>query len=301
MEVWLGIDARGSNSVLLCVDQNLQIICKDEGGAIHARMMKIEDQVAGVRTLLDKALLRVAHASVRGLCVGVAGAGRETEQSLLRTELEKIYPDFPIMVTSDAHIAHAEAFHNGDGILIITGTGSMVLGKKDNRWDRAGGFGFLIGDPAGSYRLGQESLFAICTAMDGGKGTMMEGLLKDRFAISTREELILNIYGNSIQPAQIAPVLLSAAELGDDIAQHIISDNCTKLASQVAVAAETLAYETTPICVIGSLFQNEYFREVLTSCLNDAIRDIEWIPEVAEPALGACRLIVEKTRPIAVP
>jgi N-acetylglucosamine kinase-like BadF-type ATPase len=300
MDVWLGIDARGSNSVVLCVDEYLNIICKNEGGAIHARMMKLEDQVAGVCGLVDQTLSRVEDVHVKGLCVGIAGAGRETEQTLLRTELERIYGNFPIMVTSDAHIAHAEAFHNGDGILIITGTGSMVLGKKDNRWDRAGGFGFLIGDPAGSYRLGQESLFAICTAMDGGKGTMMEGLLKDRFDIQTREELILNIYGNSIQPAQIAPVLLNAAELGDDIAQHIISDNCTKLASQVAVAAETLQYDTTPICVIGSLFQNTYFREVLTSCLNDAISAIEWIPEVAEPALGACRLIVEKTNQVPI-
>ncbi|MCH8495395.1 MAG: hypothetical protein LAT57_07150 [Balneolales bacterium] len=263
-------------------------------------MMKIEEQVGGVSRLVENFRHHNPIAVIKGLCIGIAGGGRDAEQNLLRTELEKIYQSFPILVTSDAHVAHAEAFKNGDGILIIAGTGSMVLGRKNKRWDRAGGYGFLIGDPAGGYRMGQESLFAICTAMDGGKRTMMEDLIRNNFDIRTREDLILRIYDNTILPADVAPLLLEAAEQGDDIAQHIITDNCTKLASQVAMASETLDYKITPICIIGSLFKNPYFREVLTSCLNDALESIEWIPNINEPAMGACRLIISNSKSVAV-
>jgi len=300
MEVWLGIDAGGSRSVLLAVDKEYNIIYKDQGGSIHARMMKLEEQVNRISALINGFTSLETDVIVKGLCIGIAGGGREAEQSALRNALLKIYYDFPIMVTSDAHVAHAEAFQNGDGILIITGTGSMVLGKKDDRWDRAGGYGFLIGDPAGGYRLGQESLFAICTAMDGGKTTLMEDLAKQKFEIKSREDLILRIYDNTILPAQIAPVLLEAAEKGDTIAQNIIMDNCIKLAGQVAIASETLGYKQTPICVIGGLFKNPYFRDVLTSCLNEAIPSIKWINDINEPALGACRLILSQDKPVTV-
>lgn len=300
MEVWLGIDAGGSRSVLLAVDKSLNIIYKDQGNAIHARMMKIEDQVSRVCALVDSFIEQHPDAQIKGLGIGIAGGGREAEQSNLKSGLSKLYENFPILVTSDAHIAHAEAFKNGDGILIITGTGSMVLGKKDSRWDRAGGYGYLIGDPAGGYRLGQESLFAICTAMDGGKTTLMEDLIKNKFDIDTREDLILRIYDNSILPAQIAPLLLEAAERGDYVAANIIMDNCTKLAGQVAIASETLGLITTPLCVIGGLFKNAYFRDVLTSCLNEAIRDINWVKDISEPALGACRLIMNQSKPVTM-
>lgn len=300
MEVWLGIDAGGSRSVLLAVDNKFNIIYKDQGKSIHARMMKIEDQVSRVSRLIDAFNAQHSTANIKGLCIGIAGGGREAEQTTLRTALKDIYDKFPIIVTSDAHIAHAEAFQNGEGILIISGTGSMVLGKKDNRWDRAGGYGFLIGDPAGGYRLGQESLFAICTAMDGGKPTLMEDLVKNKFDINTREDLILRIYDNSILPAQIAPILLVAAEKGDYIAANIILDNCTKLAGQVAIASDTLGFANTPLCVIGGLFKNAYFKDVLTSCLNEAIRDINWVRDISEPALGACRLSMSQASPVTM-
>jgi N-acetylglucosamine kinase-like BadF-type ATPase len=300
MEVWLGIDANGARSVLLATDKKMNIIHKEQGGALHARMMKLDDQVSGVLQLIENFFAKNKDSSVKGLCIGIAGGGREVEQNLLRTALEKFYPAFPILITSDAHVAHAEAFKNGDGILLITGTGSIVLGRKDKRWDRAGGYGFLIGDPAGGYRMGQESLYAICTAMDGGKPTVMEDIIRDRFKIASREDLILKIYDNTIAPAEVSPLLLEAAEQGDDIAQHIITDNCTKLASQVALASETLNFKTTPICVIGSLFTNNYFREIMTSCLVDALGSVEWIHNINEPALGACRLIISNAKSVAV-
>lgn len=300
MEVWLGIDANGARSVLLAVDSKMEIIYKDQSGSIHARMMKVEDQVSGISRLIDNFSYLNKECEIKGLCVGIAGGGRDAEQNLLRTELEKTYNNFPILITSDAHVAHAEAFKNGDGILIITGTGSMVLGRKNKRWDRAGGYGFLIGDPAGGYRMGQESLYAICTALDGGKRTMMEELLRERFGVKSREDLILRIYDNTILPAEIAPLLLEAAENGDDIAQHIITDNCTKLASQVALASETLEFEQTPICVTGSLFKNLYFRDILTSCLNDAVGKIQWIRNINEPAMGACRLILSNSKSVII-
>jgi N-acetylglucosamine kinase-like BadF-type ATPase len=118
----------------------------------------------------------------------------------------------------------------------------------------------------------------------------MMNLIRENFGITSREDLILRIYDNTILSSEISPILLEAAESGDDVARHIIYDNCTKLASQVALASETLGFTTTPLCTIGKLVNNPFFRDVLTSCLNDAVSKIKWIRIVNEPALGACRI-----------
>lgn len=291
MRILLGIDAGGSKSTLIAVDEHLKELYRDSGPSIHARMMPLDDQIAGVTRLVET--MRITHPDwdIEGLCLGVAGGGRAFEQERLTDALNAIYPDWTILVTSDAHIAHADAFDNGDGILVITGTGSMVLGRTGTRWERAGGYGFIIGDPAGGYRLGQESLFAICNAMDGGESTFLTGLLAKEFDVHSRDVLIQKVYDNELAPAKIAPLLLDAAEHLDPVSVRILQQNISRLAEQIGLCAEALDLRTTPVSVIGGLFNHATFKEHLTVAVEQRVPNVTWPSKNADPALGACRMI----------
>jgi N-acetylglucosamine kinase-like BadF-type ATPase len=291
MRILLGIDAGGSKSTLIAVDEHLNELYRDSGPAIHARMMPLDDQVAGVTRLVET--LRISHPEwdINGLCLGVAGGGRAFEQERLTDALNAIYPDWTNMVTSDAHIAHADAFDNGDGILVITGTGSMVLGRSGTRWERAGGYGFIIGDPAGGYRLGQESLFAICTAFDGGENTFLTGLLAKEFDIRTRDALIQKVYDNELVPAKLAPLLLDAAEHLDPVSVRILEQNTSRLADQIATCSQALGLNPTSVSVIGGLFNNDTFREHVMDAVSNRVSNVAWSSKKTDPALGACRMI----------
>jgi glucosamine kinase len=295
MRILLGIDAGGSKSTLIAVDDHLNELYRDSGPSIHARMMPLDDQVAGVTRLVET--MRIAHPEwdIQGLCLGVAGGGRAFERDRLTDALNAIYPDWTILVTSDAHIAHADAFDNGDGILVITGTGSMVLGRAGARWERAGGYGFLIGDPAGGYRLGQESLYAICTALDGGESTFLTGLLAKEFDIRSRDVLIQKVYDNELAPAKLAPLLLDAAEHLDPVSLRILDQNTTRLAEQIGVCAEALGLRSTSVSVIGGLFNNDTFREHLIQAVAQRVENVVWPSKKADPALGACRMIFRQS------
>ncbi len=291
MNILLGIDAGGTKSTLIAVDEHLKEVYRDSGPSIHARMMPLEDQVAGVTRLVET--MRISHPmwDISGLCLGVAGGGRTFEQERLTDALNAIYPEWTILVTSDAHIAHADAFNNGDGILVITGTGSMVLGRAGSRWERAGGYGYLIGDPAGGYRLGQESLYAICTALDGGDSTILTALLAKEFDIRSRDVLIQKVYDTDLVPSKLAPLVIQGAEEKDAVSLGILKENTSRLATQISICAEALGLEKTPISVIGGLFNAPVFREHLKSSVNSLRPDAVWATKKADPALGACRMI----------
>ena len=132
--------------------------------------MKLDDQVSGTLLLIENFASRHKNAEIKGLCIGIAGGGREVEQNLLRTELEKFYPDFPILVTSDAHVAHAEAFKNGDGILIITGTGSIVLGRK--KQTMGPGRGIRFSDWRSGRGIPHGAGIFVCYLYCHGRGTV---------------------------------------------------------------------------------------------------------------------------------
>lgn len=290
MTVRLGIDAGGTKSILVAVDAHLTETYRDHGPSIHAKMMPLEDQVAGVTRLLGTYQAAHPDAEIEGLCIGVAGGGRTFEQERLTKALEAVY-SFPILVTSDAHTAHADAFRNGDGILVITGTGSMVLGRSGPRWERAGGYGYLIGDPAGGYRLGQDALFAICTAFDGGDLTRLTGLLSTHFDIRNRDTLILKVYDQSLPPAKLAPLVLEAAELGDTVAIGILEANLDRLSSQIAVCAEAVGLDPTPVAVIGGLQNNPLYRNTLHRHTAAKRPSVRWSDTIPDAAIGACRMI----------
>jgi hypothetical protein len=64
----------------MAVDKKMNTLYKNQGGAVHARMMKVDEQTAGIRLLIDAYIEAHSDAEIKGLCVGIAGGGRDAEQ-----------------------------------------------------------------------------------------------------------------------------------------------------------------------------------------------------------------------------
>jgi N-acetylglucosamine kinase-like BadF-type ATPase len=47
---------------------------------------------------------------------------------------------------------------DGDGIAVISGSGSAVTGRKNGKIEKAGGSGHILGDGGGGYTLAIEAL-----------------------------------------------------------------------------------------------------------------------------------------------
>ena len=83
--------------------------------------------------------------------IGMAGYGEDLK---IREKIEaSVFKVFPAIIMNDAHFAHISALNNQDGVLVISGTGSIAFHKKNNEFSRKGGFGYLIDDGGSGFGL----------------------------------------------------------------------------------------------------------------------------------------------------
>jgi len=97
--------------------------------------------VVEVESELRDAVSRAVAApeSVAAVCAGFASAG--TRRADYDAILRRIFPAARIRVLTDAELAWRGAFGGEDGIVVISGTGSIAWGRYQRHQARAGGLG----------------------------------------------------------------------------------------------------------------------------------------------------------------
>src|SRR5207245_2136234 len=93
---------------------------------------KAEASAATIAQTVRQALadaIQPGAAQPRVLYCGVAGVGREIEKRSLASALEAENLADEVVVDSDGAIALFDAFADGPGILLVSGTGSVAHGR----------------------------------------------------------------------------------------------------------------------------------------------------------------------------
>ena len=294
MGYWLGIDAGGTQSTVVCVDKELNIKYKSKRSGIHAKYLTIEQQAEKIFDLIQPVIGECSPSDIKGICIGLAGAGRSEEQQTLQSALLLRESKYKYKVTSDAVIGHVGAFHDEDGILVITGTGSIVLGRQKDKWERAGGYGYLIGDEGSGYNIAIQGLKAISNMFDGNYQTSLMEYIRMNFGINNRDDFIRFVYSDEFEPQVIAPFVLQAAESGDEICRSIVQRDGTLLARQVKLVKDKLAIKSPSIILTGGLQRKKYYQDIIRENIYNLIPDVRWQNPVLEPAVGACLIMMNQ-------
>ena len=192
---------------------------------------------------------RLSPRNVASLVVAAKGvwtpAERRREERRLRSLARRV------KVIPDVEAAYVGALGDGPGILILAGTGSIVLGRnRRGRWARAGGLGPLLGDEGSAFWLG--SLWLRITSRN-----------------TTREEERLRKIARSpdavARIAAIAPRILGRARGGagrkHQAAREFVRGAQNILAAHACLVARDLKLERpVPVSWAGSLMGNDFFR-----------------------------------------
>ncbi|MBI3742606.1 MAG: BadF/BadG/BcrA/BcrD type ATPase, partial [Chloroflexi bacterium] len=164
-----------------------------------------------------------------------------------------------------------------------------------------GGWGFLIGDEGSAYDLARRALNAITQAADGrGEKTRMVEMILQFWKLKAPMEIIPRVYRSDLKPAefaQLAPLVLRAAEAGDAVAREIISDAARELALAIFAVARALRFaeEKIPLALAGGLLLGaELLQKELWARLKENFAPIAL---VREPVVGAVKIARELARP----
>ncbi len=277
MNYIIGIDGGGTKTNCAIADSSGNILFACTGSASN---FLIEGAQKTSKVLFSLALqcmkkLNADSKEAKIIVIGAAGAGRKINAEVLQKNFISLSKSRGtkfknVIVESDARIALEGAFGGKAGVILISGTGSIVLAKdsKENIY-RAGGLGRIIGDEGSGYSIGKKGLQAFSKEIDGrGDPTLISKLIKDKFRISSTDELINKVYGSDFNPANAAPLVIAAAERGDRTALSILDSEADELVQHVYAISKKMKRNDFNISFTGGIIGND---NLFTSILKEKI------------------------------
>lgn len=228
------------------------------------------------------------------LCAGVSGAGRTDAQDALANALQTALSDptrtVRVEVVHDGRIALDAAYNTESGVVVIAGTGSLVLARtEDGTLHRAGGWGPRLGDPGSGHALGRAGLAAVAAAFDGGPETHLQARLRNAFDIEDRDHLLHALYRGEIDLAAIAPLVIDAAREDDAVATALLTEATNALATQVSWIARHDNSIAPRVTLVGGLIEHSVYTNALRRALDNHVPAWSVAPLDAAPVSGALR------------
>lgn len=108
-----------------------------------------------------------ARGGVAAVVLGMPGHGEVPAQDAATGLLLRNLLPVPFETLNDVALAHHGAFGGGEGVLVLSGTGSMAWAHGPRGAARVGGWGDVLGDEGSAAWIGREALTLAARALDG--------------------------------------------------------------------------------------------------------------------------------------
>jgi N-acetylglucosamine kinase-like BadF-type ATPase len=293
MSFVLGIDGGGSKTAA-AVSNGASVFLSQSARGCNLNTVPRDTACAALKEAVQGALAaaRILPQDISAVCAGIAGAASSEVAAKISAILAELIPEVPIRVVGDAVIALEAAFSGGPGVVCISGTGSVALGRNE-RGDstRAGGWGRMVSDEGSGHWIGQRAVSGCLRALDQGRSSGLIQELMEHWHIVTREQLVLRCHSDSIPNfSDLFPVVLRAADAGDPLANEILSNAAVKLAriTQIVLRRLWQANCYQQVAITGSVFaHSERVRYIYGNLLRSDRPDIHIRLSHRHPIEGA--------------
>ena len=286
---YIGVDAGGTRSRALVGDGDGRELGAADGGPGLIDPAAPGDAARAVAAVA-RAAAREAQVRlpVRALWAGLAGAGNEPARAAAEKELRGAGVALRVVVGSDVEAAHADAFGEGPGVLLIAGTGSVVR-AVDPRGEvvMAGGWGALLGDEGGGYGIGLEGIRAVLRSADGREPVtdLTGAMLSETGAAGPRELADWAVAASKGEIAALSVTVAKASKTGDVVAARVVHRALGAVREHLeAVLGRTGGWGGRPaVAFVGGLVrEGGVLREVVAEVAGEVgyeVRREEVVPE----------------------
>jgi N-acetylglucosamine kinase len=295
MRLFLGVDGGQSGTTALIGDETGRVLGAGRAGPCnHASAeegrRRLEAAVRGsVAAACEQAGLPIG-VLFEAACFGMSG-GPDDKRAILSNLLGVEH----LVVTTDAMVALAGATATGQGIITISGTGSIALGRNTTGTvARAGGWGYVFGDEGSGFDIVRQAVRAALRMEEGwGPSTVLCESLCQAAQATSMNEVVHSFYTPDWprdRVASLAPLVDSAAMAGDSVAAGILNGAATQLATLASSVRARLwaPSESVDAAFIGGVFQSRLVRERFCM-LMELDSGVHCGPPQGTPAEGALR------------
>jgi glucosamine kinase len=302
MDCYLGFDGGGTKTDCVALDSTGRVTGQGRAGPSNPLRVGYDAACASLQTAAAMAMgaARASTGDIRGVCAGLAGAGRPNVSEEMSGRLSRIWSAAQIKIITDAEAALETAMGQGPGVILIAGTGSVALGRNaSGQVARDGGYGQWIGDAGSAYDIGRKAVLAASRARDfAGPGTSLTELIATSLECRGWDEVIERVASKpgSSFPKLVTTVMMAANE-DDAVAYEILSRAALDLASLALVVIGRLEMKdaTFQLARSGGVFGRNQF---LDGRVDDLITRVAQGARISllehSPALGAARIAIRQ-------
>ena len=299
----LGIDGGGSKTEIGIASPDGNILYSFKGGAINCNGENIENVTKTIKDILKKTeSLKGPLAWCKSVCVGAAGTSNPSVSALIQEIFVQNGYTGVLKVVGDHQTAMAGAMGKNEGVLLISGTGSICYGRNVQGLEhRTGGLGHLIDDDGSGYDIGRNIFRAVVRAHDGrGSETILTELVFNFLNVSSVQEIVSFIYDanrNKRDIAAAAKLLPEAYEANDAIALEIVEQCSAALSNLVTPVVDKLGLMRDKLAFSGSILQKDLLiQKKVKEKLNKRHPGLQCISPLHDAAWGAVYLALESLR-----
>ena len=201
-----------------------------------------------------------------------------------------------VLVTGDERTALRGAIPNGAGILAISGTGMIVLGRGDDgREHRCGGWGWLLDGAGSAFDLGHQGVQLTLRMADGRlpdhplRLQIWNQMGCDSHA-AVKARVVQNDFGTA-DFAALAPLVVEAATDGCSGAEEIVQRSATTLSSCISTVAQQLSLRSpVVVCHGGAVTHLPGFRTAVQQAIRQSIPEAQWGTAQGDACDGALQM-----------
>jgi N-acetylglucosamine kinase-like BadF-type ATPase len=265
----LALDGGGTKTRVACADRDGKVSLLP----LHAGVNPMDN--ANWRAELELSLSepRVTDEDIAFAVLGLPGYGEIDTLTTAQEETVRELCAFPYDIMNDVELAFEGAFLGAPGILILSGTGSMAIGKNSQEtWVEVGGWGEGFGDEGSAYWIGREAITRVSWILDGRLQSpdFAEAILA-AIGVDTAPNpfKLMDWYYNLKHPrseiAALTPVVDHLARAGNSTASDILAMAADHLSRHIDTARRQLgAEETLAWSYAGSVFNSGILKAAVT-------------------------------------
>ena len=298
MNYFLGIDAGGTKTKTVIIDGNSQVVSETLGGPANYHNIGIDSTVENVTQTIKEALneAKIKLTDIAWAVIGIAACDTEKDHQILLKGFSSGFLEVltnKLTVVNDTKIG----LYTGTlppGIVVVCGTGCNVYGKNvHGQGAMAGNWGHFLGDKGSGYNLGKRMFEKVVAAFEGtGDPTLLMSKVEEKLNARSPQDLM--DWYNETKPSiheisDFAPLVIEAAEAGDDLAKQLIDESVAYLGKAVmaVVAKLRMDNEYNRVVVVGGLFESKYFRAVFEGHVTALLKRVRVVKPLVTTAVGA--------------
>jgi N-acetylglucosamine kinase-like BadF-type ATPase len=298
MTYYLGFDGGGTKTECVVLDASGHVLAEAVAGPSNPLRAGFDRAFDALRTAAATALgqAKLESRQVRGVCAGLAGAGRPRVAQAVLSFLKEAFPHSFVQVATDFEVALEAAAGSGPGVVLIAGTGSAAFGRNAaGQLARAGGHGPSVGDEGSAFDIGRRAVAAAARARDfTGPATRLVEVIPAALGCPTWDELTERIARSpdDVFPL-IFPLVVEAAEARDTAAREMLFTAAVDLAgiARAVIRRLNLEGEEFVLAKSGGVFgRSRLLDATLDSMLRSAAPRAQIRLLETPPAVGAARL-----------